>query len=281
LGPGLSIAAPPSKWGDRFASLARGRDLREPGIGLRFLPAYDLRRNSVSTFFCTPAFIAGGSDIICGYRAFLNIDTRDLPLLDCAILELAVGFARTLGRAGIVAAVSASVNFETLACPRGRALYLGALLHFGAAHNRHLVVTVEEIPPGTPSGRLFDMIVCLRAYVRRVFVHLSERDPRLAGEGRVGATGIMTSLPQRATRAVTMGLAKSLVRVCDTQSAVSCIDCVESETELDIVRAIGVRYAAGKIFAERGLRADTPIAAIHKLLATPHGRVIGPAIGFP
>lgn len=281
MGPGLSISAPPSEWGDRFAGLARGRDLREPSIGLRFIPVRDLRRDTVATFFCTPVFTVCGSGIIRGYRAFPDIGASDLPLLDCAILEHAVSFARTLETAGIAAAVSASVNFETLAWPKGRALYVGALRYFGAAHNRHLVVNLEDIPPATPDSRLLEMTACLRAYARRVFVHLSERDPRLSGEGRVGAAGIMTSLPPRATRPVTMGVAKSLVRACDTQSAISCIDCVESESDLDIVRAIGVRYAAGQIFANAALRADAPIADIHKLMARSRGPLRGPESRAP
>lgn len=259
----------------RFAGLERVGSVPCESVELRFLPVHDLRRDAISTFFCTPVYMVGESEVIRGYRAFQDLGTRELPDLDCAMLEHALGFARTLEAAGVVAAICTSVNFETLAWSRGRAMYLEALRRLGVAHNPYLIVRIEEIPDGTPDSRLYDIVLSLRPHLRRVFVHLSERDPRLAGYGYIGATGIVTSLPPLATRPVVMAIAKSLERVCEAQSAISGIDRVENETTLDIVRAIGVRYAAGEVFGDRGLRANTLVEDIRQLMT--RGRVHAPS----
>ena len=249
-----------------MALLAARGAIPDQGVELRFFPVHDLRRDAVSTFFCAPVFVAAGADAIHGYRAFRDIGPRDLPYLDRAVLQHAIRFAHRLESDAISAAVGAPVNFETLTWAKGREVYIDALRAMDAAHSQTLIVKIDDIPPGTPDSKLAEVVAMLRHYAKRIFIHLSDYDTRLIEGASIGAAGFVTTLPPRATRPTIMAAAKSLARMCEAQRALSCIDNVENEAALEMISAIGVRFATGNVFDDQALRADAVLETLQSVM---------------
>ncbi len=181
-----------------------------------------------------------------GSAALANIDARNRPWVDEAMLLHALTQADRLARSRAVAAIGTSVSFETLAWSRGRRLYQDALRGMDRSVQPLLVVKIEDVPVGTPQMRLAEIVATLRPFVRHVLLELSRTDLRPAGFGNIGVAGIVAELPKDATLADSARLAGSLVRTATVQRAFSCIAGVHDGGSLAIARAAGVRFACGR-----------------------------------
>jgi hypothetical protein len=235
-------------------------------VELQFLPVHDLYRGRVAALFCTPVFALGETAGIAGYRAFQHIGPRQFPALDQAILQHAVSFAHRTEDEAIAVFVALPVNFDTLVRPKTRADYLEALRESDTVHNGALMLKIEDVPTDAADSVLAEMVGAVKPYVRRVFVHLSENDPRFLDARYIGAAGYVGSLPPRATRPMAMAAAKSLTRMCVLQSAFSCIDNVPDADALEIMRVAGIRFAAGGVFGAEIIHYDTPLETILKIV---------------
>ena len=231
----------------------------EQEFRLDLTPIFDLRRNSASTFFCTP--VRDCSDVTpSGGAEPQPIASADREWIDLAVLVQALALARRIAEAREVVALAAPVSFETLARPRGRRLYQDILKRMSTAANPHFIVKIDGIPPGTPSMRLADIIGMVRPLVRHVFVELPEGPMRFSGAGVLGASGFSTVLSS-ASRACEMTLqTRQLVNLAANQRALSCVCGVGDAATLAMVRHAGVRFAGGKALSPAA-RAETQIRA--------------------
>lgn len=228
-----------------YTQLATEGALPGENIELHFVPIHDLERRRVTTFFCSPVFCVEEAPIIYGYRAFQGVGARDMPYIDRAILGHTVKFARKLAQAGTVAAIGTSVNYATLSWPKGREIYEQALKAAGVGDCPFLLLKIEDVPSGASPGELAEVVAHVREYVKRIFVHIPDMETSIQRCGNLGVSGLVLSLPPRPTRMSVMAASKWLLRECEAQTAHSCVDYVESEETLDLVRVAGVRFAAG------------------------------------
>ncbi|MEJ0027139.1 MAG: hypothetical protein WDN01_14010 [Rhizomicrobium sp.] len=224
---------------DPLARLAGGHPACD-GTSLGFLPVYDLRRGTASTFLCTPMSVAP-----VGQRD--GIDPRARLSLDEAMLKQCLLLTREISGRRLTAAAAAPVGFETLASSRGRRLYQLALRSADAADNPFLVVKIEDVPPGTPAARLAEIVAAVRGHARRVFVQLPDADARLREGGRLGATGLFAKFPDEAAPAAMAALSQSLIRAAQAQHACAYAQNVHSALALGIVRRAGIRLASGRV----------------------------------
>jgi len=214
-------------------------------LTLELAPSCDLRRDVVSTFFCTPVRTVEGRRLA-GAAALGNIDVRDRPWVDEAMLLHSLMHVNRLARSRTVVAIGTSVSFETLAWSRGRRLYQDALRGMEAAANPLLVVKIEGVPIGTPPVRLAEIVATLRPFVRHVLLQLSGDDLKLTGSGNLGVAGIVAELPQDASMAATAGLTRSLVYAAAVQRAFSCLAEIHDARTLVVARTAGIRFACGR-----------------------------------
>jgi len=245
-----------------LVQLASQGRLPEQNVELSFVPVHDLRQRRVSAFFCSPVSGAPGPSRIYGYRAFQGIDRHEWPLVDRAILAYAIKFARKLSAGGIVAAVGTSVNFETLAWSQGRKIYCQALRAIGAGDFPFLILKIEDVPAGTLPGRIAEIVSSVRPLLKRVFVHLPDRDIPTHQCGHLGASGYVLTLPPRSTPAGAAGLSNWLARTCEIQTALSCVDHIENDGTLERARQAGIRFGAGHVFGDREFRGDADPAVV-------------------
>jgi hypothetical protein len=234
---------------------AHGR-FPEQNVELSFVPVHDLRHPRVSAFFCSPVSGAQVPSRIYGYRAFQGISRQEWPLVDRAILAYAIKFARKLTAGGIVAAIGTCVNFETLAWSQGRKIYCQALRAIGAGDFPFLILKIEDVPAGTLPGRIAEIVSSVRPLVKRVFVHLPDCDIPTHQCGHLGVTGFVLSLPPRPSPATASGISNWLMRTCEIQVALSCVDHIDGDATLERVRQAGIRFGAGHVFGGQEFRGD-------------------------
>jgi hypothetical protein len=242
---------------DAYAELAMRGALPSQHVELSFAPVHDLVRGRSTTFFCMPAFCIAGAPVITGYRAFENVDKRELPYLDRAILAHALKFARRLGQAGVYTAVGVPVSFETLVASRGREIYREALRAAGVPDYPFVVLTIRDVPAGITASRLAEIVDSVRPLAKRVFVHLPDAETAPLNSGHLGADGFILSLSPRQTPAQIGRAADWLNHMCEIQTALSCIDQIESASALETVKAASIRFGQGAVFGPTEFRADS------------------------
>jgi hypothetical protein len=246
--------------------LTRTGDLPGTDFVLRFFPVYDFQRRGVAALFCTPMYARAGAEAIYGHRAFHDFTPDEWTGIDCAILAHALAFADRLAKAGIVAAVGASVSFATLSDPRGRMAYREALRAAHARERTYLVLKIEDIPDTTGGQRIGEIVSCVRPLAPRVWVHLPGSHVPLGGHEVLHAAGLVLSMPARLPAHGMQTEARWLARVAAVQSALACMDHVDTAAELDTLRAAGIRFVAGYAVQRPALAASASLDDIRAAL---------------
>ncbi len=246
--------------------LADSGELAGRDCVLRFFPIYDFQHQRVAALFCTPMFARAGTQAIYGHKAFGGFTAEEWSAVDCAILRHTLAFAERLASAGIAAVVGASVSFTTLSDPRGRVLYRDALRAAHAREQRMLVIKIEDIPDTTGGKRIGEIASCIKPVAPRVWVHLPGSHVPLGGHEMLHAQGLVLSMPAGLPMHGMQTEARWLARTAALQSALACMDHVDSAAELETTRAAGIRFVAGHALARPALEAHAPPDAIRDAL---------------
>jgi len=238
---------------DIRAELAETGALPEHGFLLRFFPVFDFQRHGVAALFCAPTYDA--AEAVHGHPAFRDFSPAEWAEIDCAILDHALAFAGALSRHGIVAAVGASVGYATLADPRGRIAYREALRDAHAREQSYLVIKIEGIPVDATARRIGELVASLRLVAPRIWVHLPGSLILLGGQEPLHASGVVMSMPAKLPFQGMQSEARWLARQATLQTALACMDRVDSAAELETVRAAGIRFVAGQAIGRPALAA--------------------------
>jgi hypothetical protein len=233
---------------DSYSELALRGHIPRQNVELLFEPVHDLLRGRSTTFFCTPAFCAGGAPVIRGYKAFQGVSQSELPYIDRAMLAHAMKFARRLAQSGVYTTIGAPVSFETLTWSRGREFYQEALRAAGVPDYPSIVLCINNLPRGITVSRLAELVGHLRPLAKRIFVHLAEPDSSLLASGYLGANGFVLSVPTRQSQPQTERVATWFARACEAQTALSCMDQIDNSDELGVVKRASVRFGLGTVF---------------------------------
>jgi hypothetical protein len=247
---------------DTLAGFADHGIHAEQGVELIFFPVHDLATRTVSSLFCAPTF-AGA---VFGYQAFHDLGQAEMPYIDRAILMHGLKFARRLAHAGIHTPVGVPVSFETLSWSKSRDIYQSALRAANIARFPQLVIKVDDIPAGTPADRIARVVSSLKPFARFVSVHLPNNNLELSMMGRMGASGLVLSLPRRAAHPEVLANSKWLAAAAAAQNATACIDHVESDDALAVVRSAGVHFAVGNVFGAETLRGTASMEEVRTVL---------------
>lgn len=272
-GPSAHVPPPATRSDCALAHLVHTGVLPDLDFVLRFFPVYDVQRQSTAALFCTPVYAGAGGAAIYGHRAFRDFAPLQWAEIDCAILGHSLDFAERLARSGIVAAVGASVSFATLCDPGGRVQYREALRAAHASAQSALVIKIEDIPDMTGGRRIAEIVSCVRALAPRIWVHLPGSHVPLGGHEALHASGVVLSMPARLPGHGMQTEARWLARVATLQSALACMDHVDTAAELEAVRGAGVRFVAGHALNRPALAASAAVEEIRDAL-------YGPADGF-
>jgi len=246
-----SIATPhhfhplPPETDSAATELARHGACLDVDFVLRFFPVYDFQRQAVAALFCTPMCAVPGVEAIYGHKAFHSLAPEEWAAVDVAILEHALAFNRRMASAGIVVGVGASVSFATLNDPQGRILYREALRGISPGELATFVIKIEDIPDNTPGKRIGEIVSSLKGLAPRIWVHLPGSQMPLIGTESLHANGVVLSMPARLPLHGMTTEARWLAKVAQMQTALACMDHVDTANELETVRAEKIRFVAG------------------------------------
>jgi hypothetical protein len=229
---------------DPLAHLAQYALPGYEGLKSGFLPMFNIQRDTPLIHMCGAVARRHGR-LVFGPVALRECASKDRPSLDEAMLEYSLGFTRQIIPTKFTAAISTSVSYETLAWSRGRQVYQKALRTADVVNNPFLVVKIDEVPPGTPPSRLAEIVATVRPFVKRVVLHLPDCDFGLIQSGQIGAAALCATLPANATPLAIARFAARLNRVAMGQQALSCVDGIDNFGALPLLRAAGIRFAAG------------------------------------
>lgn len=220
------------------------------GWKMGFFPVWDLmRRRSASLFAALHG--AGGQPLVT--RRLLQADPARAVETEIALLNAASAYAHRLHGARQVCAVGAGVSHETLSGFHSRIRYIGALKAAPPPSACPLLIRIEDIPDGTPPGRLAEIVAMIS--LPNVRVALEFRNPRSLEEFdvRMGAAGLGATLAPDTTTEIVTAIAGRLMRRGTEQKCFTFLHGLSTQAQLAAAVAGGIRAGAGTALSQQRL----------------------------
>jgi len=214
------------------------------GIDFRFYPIWDLKNRKSASFFCS-AFSGADRAPISARRVLLPATESHVLDMEIALLNAAAGYAQRVHAAQKVCALGVGVSYETLSGFHSRIHYIGALKAAQTVATCPLLLRVEQVPIGTPLGRLAEMVAMLQIPNVRLTVafHSLRNLPQL--DVRLGAVGLGASL-KNWDGGDLAAASKKLARRAADQKAFAFLHDIDSEEMLAAAAQNGIRFGSGR-----------------------------------
>jgi hypothetical protein len=168
---------------------------RAAGRIVTFAPVWDLKKQQSSSLFLTLRLSAGDQRLSYACEAATEKGEYRVVEAEIAFLFAAAAYAHRISEDGQVSAIGVGVSYESLSGFNTRIKYISALKSLQSPSRCPLLLKIQQIPEGTPLGRLAEIIAMLNSPGFRILVELPPRTlPDL--DIRLGASGIGTILRQ-------------------------------------------------------------------------------------
>jgi len=231
---------PTGEWISRAHFLAE-----EVGLKAGYFPIWDLAARKSASLFLS-AFNRSNETPVAVRHALRGIEEPRIAHFETTLLQAAAEYAQAVHAAQKVCALGVGVSYETLSGFHSRIHYIGALKTIRTLADCPLLLRVDQIPDGTPVGRLAEIVTMLSmANVRITLQFESLRNlPEL--DVRLGAIGIGGALPAHCDVATAAMLAQRLVRRASGQKAFSFLHGLDSDALVDAALKNHVRFGSGR-----------------------------------
>jgi hypothetical protein len=225
-------------------TIEKARDaMRALGLEIGLFPVWELSKGKSSCLFASLYPRHGAPKISCT-RQLLATYPAKIVDAELAMLTVAHAYAHRLHQAGKVCALGASVSFETLTGFHNRIRAITALKSLAIPPEGRLLLKIEDVPQGTPLGKLAEIISMLALPNVRCTVQFrncqavpSEVDIRL------GAAGLGFHLPHQYDPGLAAIFMKRLTHAFAGFVFVEGLDTPELVTA---AQACGVRFGTGQ-----------------------------------
>jgi len=213
-----------------------------------FFPAWDLKKRKSASLFLS-AFSSHNKSRLGVRRVFNGSSESQVVEMEVALLNAAAEYARRVYAALKVCAIGVGVSYETLSGGNSRIRYIGALKAVQTVQTCPLLLRVEQIPNGTPLGRLAEIVTMLSVPNVRVILefeslrHLPEIDIRL------GAAGLGGSL--RTCDGNVAGAVGKLARRAAEQRAFAFLHDIDCNEGLDVAMLNEIRMGSGDAISSK------------------------------
>lgn len=240
-GAGVSATTPAEPRKLQLASQAFER------IDTMFRPVWDVRRQVISTYMCTPVRLFPDGTSVEGVAALASIsDPQRLAAADMDFLTNTVETLDELFCNKFRLMVSVPVCFETLAARRSRQEYIGLCQSVPTYLRQFLSFEFLRFPDGVPNGRMTELVNELRPFGRRTFLRVDVRQPNFTLLVGTGLTGVSTLVnADRGAEARTMEELNSFVAAAERAGLQSCVAGITSTSLAIAARAAGFTFIAG------------------------------------
>lgn len=216
-------------------------------IHTMFRPIWDVRRQVISTYMCTPVRLFPDGTSVEGIAALASIsDAQRLVARDVDFLIDTVEILDELFRNKFRFMVSVPVCFETLAVRRSRQEYLGLCQSVPPYLRQFLSFEFLRFPEGVPNGRMTELVNELRPFGRRTFLRVDLRQPSFAPLVGTGLTGVSTLVnADRDAEGRAMENLNGFVAAAERAGLQSCVAGITSTSLAIAARAAGFTFIAG------------------------------------
>jgi hypothetical protein len=231
---------PTGEWNNRAHFLAE-----QVGLKVGYFPIWDLAARKSASLFLS-AMNRSNDAAVAVRHALKGIEEPRIANFETTLLQAAAEYAQAVHAAQKVCALGVGVSYETLSGFHSRIHYIGALKSIRTLADCPLLLRVDQIPDGTPVGRLAEIVTMLSiANVRITLQFESLRNlPEL--DVRLGAIGIGGPLPLHCDVATAIPLAQRLVRRATGQKAFSFLHGLDSDALVDAALKNHVRFGSGR-----------------------------------
>jgi hypothetical protein len=254
---GTSMPAPAvsaGAWNDRALLLAE-----QVGLKVGYFPVWELAGRKSSTLFLS-AFSRTSESPVSARSALRGVEMPRIVNFETTLLQAAAEYAQAVHAAQKHCALGVSVSYETLSGFHSRIHYIGALKSIHAPANCPLLLCIDQVPDGTPVGRLAEIVAMLAMPNVRIMVQFESLRVLPELGIRLGAVGIGGVLPHNCDTATAGVIAQKLVRRATEQKAFAFLHGLDTEVGLDASLNSRVRFGSGRaIHAGRILTGKDPI----------------------
>ncbi|PWC37402.1 hypothetical protein [Azospirillum sp. TSO35-2] len=216
-------------------------------ISTMFRPLWDVGRQVISTYMCTPVRRFPDGSAVEGVAALAAItDPQQLAKINTDTLIDTVEILDELFRNKFRLMVSVPVCFETLAARRTRQEYIAVCQSVPDYLRQFLSFEFLRFPAGVPNGRMTELVNEMRPFCRWSFLRVEFRQQSFTSLAGTGLTGLTTLVPSdRAAEARTMEDLNSFVASAERANLRTCVVGVASTSLAIAARAAGTTLIAG------------------------------------
>lgn len=255
-GPAASTATPASSAaaGAEEPRKLKLSQLEMAQIGIMYRPLWDVGRQVISTYMCTPVRRFPDGTSVEGMLALSAIsEPQQLAKVDNETLADTVEILDELFRNKFRLMVSVPVSFETLAARRTRQEYLAICQSVPDYLRPFLVFEFLRFPAGVPNGRMSELVNEVRPFCRWTFLRVECRQQSFASLSGTGLTGLTTMIASdRGTEARIMEDMNSFVAAAERANLKTCIVGITSTSLAVAARAAGATLIAGDRIGRAG-----------------------------
>jgi GGDEF domain-containing protein len=223
-------------------------------IGTMYRPLWDVGRQVISTYMCTPVRRFPDGTSVEGMLALSAIsEPPQLVKVDIDTLADTIEILDELFRNKFRLMVSVPVCFETLAARRSRQDYLAICQSIPDYLRPFLIFEFLRFPAGVPGGRMSELVNEVRPFCRWTFLRVECRQQSFASLSGTGLTGLTTMIASdRGTEARIMEDMNSFVAAAERASLKTCIVGITSTSLAVAARAAGATLIAGDRIGRAG-----------------------------
>lgn len=208
-----------------------------------FFPVWDIKNRKSASLFCS-AWSGADRIRVSVRRALSNAAESQIVDTEIAMLNATAEYAHRVHAAQKVCAVGVGVSYETLSGFHARIHYIGALKALQTVPTSPLLLRVERVPPGTPLGRLAEIVAMLSIPNVRVTVEFQSLRALPDLDIRLGAAGLGASLKNFDGGNLAVAIQKLARRAAD-QRAFAFLHDIDTAEMLAAATQGGIRFGSG------------------------------------
>jgi hypothetical protein len=231
---------PAGEWTSRSHLLAE-----QVGLKIGYFPVWDLAARKSASLFLS-ALNRSNDAPTSARHALRGIDEPRIANFETTLLQAAAEYALTVHAAQKVCALGVGVSYETLSGFHSRIHYIGALKAIRVLPDCPLLLRIDQVPDGTPVGRLAEIVAMLSMPNVRVTVQFESLRSLPEMGIRLGALGIGGSLPANCDAATAAAIAQRLVRRATEQKAFAFLHGLDNDALVDAALKSHVRFGSGR-----------------------------------
>ncbi len=230
---------PTGEWIARAHFLAE-----EVGLKVGYFPVWDLAARKSASLFLS-AFNRSNETPVGVRHALKGIGEPRIAHFETSLLQAAAEYAQMVHVAQKICALGVGVSYETLSGFHSRIHYIGALKAIRTLADCPLLLRIDQIPDGTPVGRLAEIVSMLSVPNVRVTLQFESLRSLPEMDVRMGVIGMGGALPPHCDVPTAMALAQRLVRRTTGQKAFAFLHGLENDTLADAALKCHVRFGSG------------------------------------